>query len=481
MKSRSMFGFRSLFFKIFISFWITMALIIGALNLMFRLANMESLPERATKGAFGEALTLYAEQAARVYEREGSKGLSDLARRSARESTSEIYLFDENGKALGSQPPENVRQVVMNVVKNGAPERPPIPLFVAGVARSVWARHVTLPDGARYIFAARFSRPGSPPPFLSAQRIAVAILIVGLVCYLLGLYLTSPLKKLQSTVKSFAEGNLNVRVSPELGNRGDELADLGREFDHMAERIEALISSQKRLLADISHELRSPLARLSVALELARKNVVDGRPTPALDRIEQESDRMNQLVGQLLTLTRLESGAERVPPETVALEDLLQQVIDDADFEAKSLGKRVHAIHMDQCRVKGSSELLQRRGKRDSNSIRYTAEGTAVEVSLNWRLDTAVLTVRDHGPGVPEEDLRHIFEPFYRVSEARERSSGGVGLGLSIADRTVKLHGGVIRAENKSDGLLITLDLPLAPSLPVQQPAAEQQPISKSV
>ncbi|HST79819.1 MAG TPA: ATP-binding protein, partial [Verrucomicrobiae bacterium] len=114
------------------------------------------------------------------------------------------------------------------------------------------------------------------------------------------------------------------------------------------------------------------------------------------------------------------------------------------------------------------------------NAIRYTAEGTAVEVSLNWRLDTAVLTVRDHGPGVPEEDLRHIFEPFYRVSEARERSSGGVGLGLSIADRTVKLHGGDIRAENKSDGLLIIIDLPLAPSSPVQDLVAEQQPITKS-
>jgi two-component system sensor histidine kinase CpxA len=474
-----MFGFRSLFFKIFISFWLTMALIIGALNLMFRLSNMESLPERATKGAFGEALTLYAEQAARVYELEGSKGLSDLARRSARESTSEIYLFDANGKPLGSQPPEIVMNVVRDVVKNGPPERP-LPLFVPGVARSVWARPVTSPDGTRFIFAARFSRPGSPPPFLSYQRIAVAILIVGLVCYLLGLYLTSPLKKLQSTVKSFAEGNLNVRVSPELGNRGDELADLGREFDHMAERIEALISSQKRLLADISHELRSPLARLSVALELARKNIVDGRPAPALDRIEQESDRMNQLVGQLLTLTRLESGAERVPPETVSLEDLLQQVIDDADFEAKSVGKRVHAIHMDQCRVKGSSELLRSAVENViRNAIRYTSEGTAVEVSLNWRLDTAVLTVRDHGPGVPEEELKHIFEPFYRVSEARERSSGGVGLGLSIADRTVKLHGGAIRAENIGDGLLITIDLPLAASSAVQEPATEQQPISK--
>lgn len=478
MNFRSLFSFRSLFFKIFISFWLTMALIIGALNLMFRLSNMESLPERATKGAFGEALTLYAEEAARVYEREGAKGLSDLASRSARESTSEIFLFDEDGKPLGSRPPENVMKVVGDVAKNGPPQRPPVPLFVPGAARSVWARPVTSPDGTRYIFAARFSRPSGPPPFLSPQRIAVAILIVGIVCYLLGLYLTLPLKKLQSTVKAFAEGNLEARVSPELGNRGDELADLGREFDSMAERIAGLISSQKRLLADISHELRSPLARLSVALELVRKNV-DGRSIPALDRIEQESDRMNQLVGQLLTLTRLESGAERVPPETVSLEELLQQVIDDADFEAKSVHKRVQAMHMDQCRVKGSSELLRSAVENVvRNAIRYTAEGTAVEVSLEWRLNTAVLSVRDHGPGIPDADLKHIFEPFYRVSEARERSSGGVGLGLSIAERTVKLHGGSIRAENTGDGLRVTIELPLAPADAVTHLAPEQQPVS---
>jgi two-component system sensor histidine kinase CpxA len=474
---RSLFSFHSLFFKIFISFWLTMALIIGALNLMFRISNMESLPERAIKGPVGEALTLYAEEAVRVYEREGERGLADLARRSARESTSEIYLFEADGRPIGSKPPENVLRVVDNVVKNGPPQRQPLPLFVPGVARSVWARPVSSSNGTRYIFASRFSRPSSPPPFLSPQRIAVSILIVGIVCYLLGAYLTSPLKKLQFTVKAFAEGNLDARVSPELGNRGDELADLGREFDHMAERIQALISSEKRLLADISHELRSPLARLSVALELARKSV-DGRAISALDRIEQESERVNQLVGQLLTITRLESGAERVPPEIVSLEDLVEQVVDDADFEAKSVHKCVKATQLDHCRIKGSSDLLRSAVENViRNAIRYTAEDSAVEVALRWRLDTAVLAVRDHGPGVPEAELKHIFEPFYRVSEARERSSGGVGLGLSIADRTVKLHGGTIRAENLKDGLLVTIELPLAPSSKQRTEAPkEQQP-----
>jgi two-component system sensor histidine kinase CpxA len=187
---------------------------------------------------------------------------------------------------------------------------------------------------------------------------------------------------------------------------------------------------------------------------------------------------VNQLVGQLLKLTRLESGAEEVPPETVSLEELVQQVIDDADFEAKPLNKSVKATRLEQCRVVGSAELLRSAVENVvRNGVRYTAEGTAVEVTLQWRLDTAVLTVRDHGPGVPESELGHIFEPFYRVSEARERTSGGVGLGLSIAERTVKLHGGTIRAENAPDGLLVTLELPLASTAIPAQNTPETSPV----
>src|SRR5205807_4220298 len=186
-------------------------------------------------------------------------------------------------------------------------------------------------------FVTRLRQPyvfrGLPP-----WGIGLSILAAGVISYLLALYLTSPVKKLKAVVQSFAEGNLDVRVAPQLGGRHDELADLGREFDHMAERIEALIYSQKRLLADISHELRSPLARLSVALELARKNSNE-KAEPALDRIEKEGERLNKLVGQLLALTRLESGAEKISPETVMLEDLVQQIVDDANYEAKPLHK----------------------------------------------------------------------------------------------------------------------------------------------
>jgi signal transduction histidine kinase len=140
----------------------------------------------------------------------------------------------------------------------------------------------------------------------------------------------------------------------------------------------------------------------------------------------------------------------------------------------------VNATHLDHCRIRGSSDLLRSAVENViRNAIRYTAEGTAVEVALHWRLDTAVLTVRDHGPGVPEAELKHIFEPFYRVSEARERASGGAGLGLSIADRTVKLHGGIISAENLADGLMVTIELPLAPSVKQSTEAPKEQPISK--
>lgn len=449
---------RGLFLKIFLWFWLAAAGIIGYLNLALwiSIAN-DPNPER-NHGAFGEALNLYAESAVQVYDREGTQAFDQYVRRSIAEAGSEIYLFDGSGKPITSHNSQEADSVVQAVLSSGQHISQITPL-----GRITWGRIVEAASGKKYVFVTRLRQPYQPRR-LTPIQIITAIAIAGLIAYLLALYLTSPLKKLRSTVQAFAQGNLDVRVSPELGNRRDEVTDLGRDFDHMAERISLLIDSQKRLLADISHELRSPLARLSVALELARKNSPISATAP-LNRIEQEAERLNELVGQLLALTRLESGAERVPAEIVHLEDLVQQIIDDANFEAKPLNKEVRIVQLDKCRVNGSAELLRSAIENVvRNAIRYTREGTAIEVGLYWKLDTAELMVQDHGPGVPESELEHIFRPFYRVSEARDRASGGAGLGLSIADRTVKLHGGTIQAKNVEDGLLVVIRLPLAPS-----------------
>ncbi len=463
--------YRSLFWKIFLCFWLAAAAMIGALNVMLWLSFANDPNPERRRGALGESLNLYAESAVQVYDSEGPQPFEQYVHRSLQEAGTEIALFDGNGKPLIAEVSPEVTSVAAEIKQQQQHVS-----HITALGRLTWGRPVVAPSGKTYIFVSRLRQPYVPRG-LPRLGIALSVVAAGLISYLLALYLTSPVKKLITVVQSFAEGNLDARVTPQMGNRRDELADLGREFDHMAERIAALISSQKRLLADISHELRSPLARLTVALELARNNT-NSKGMAALDRIELESERVNKLVGQLLALTRLESGAERVPPEMVALDELVQQVVDDASYEAGPQNKDVKILQLDPCRMRGSVELL-RSGIENviRNAIRYTAAGSAVEVSLAARLDTALVSVRDHGPGVPEAELAHIFEPFYRVSEARERTSGGVGLGLSIADRTVKLHGGTIRAANAQDGLLITIELPLSVAPVTVQPVAEKQPV----
>jgi two-component system sensor histidine kinase CpxA len=280
-------------------------------------------------------------------------------------------------------------------------------------------------------------------------------------CYLISRYLTRPLAKLGSAAAGISEGRLSTRVDPSLKNRRDEIADLARNFDSMAERIEALVSRQRALLGDVSHELRSPLSRLMVALSLLKQNPNEAA-AENLERIGLEAKRLDTLIGQLLALTRIDSGVDRGAPARVDFTNLIQEIANDGDFEARASNRSVAVTHADSCVLEGFEEPLRSAVENVArNAIRHTGEGTAVEVSLEADGHRARLRVRDHGPGVPEGMLSEIFLPFRRVNNG---DSNGAGLGLAIAERAVTIHRGTIRAMNaERGGLIVEIELPLTP------------------
>ncbi len=305
------------------------------------------------------------------------------------------------------------------------------------------------------------------PPHVLLLRLLAVVLAAGLGCYMLARYLTFPVRQLQQAARRMAAGDFTTRVGKGLASRRDEIGELGREFDRMAGQVDALLTTQRRLLRDVSHELRSPLARLNVALELASRDAGD-KAGPALARVGLEAERLNELIGQLLALARLESGAVQSEHVAISLHDLVSEVAADADFEAGAHDRSVRVNRCDECSIEGDSNLLRSAVENVvRNAARHTNQGSEVEVSL--RCDEhdgqqlAVIEIRDHGPGVPEEALESIFEPFFRVSDARERQggAGGVGLGLAITRRAVNLHAGSVVALNANDGgLIVRIILP---------------------
>jgi two-component system, OmpR family, sensor histidine kinase CpxA len=301
--------------------------------------------------------------------------------------------------------------------------------------------------------------------FRSLMRLSLHDLLLftiagAIFCYLVSRYLTRPLHKLSEAAAGIAEGRFETRVDPSLRQRTDEIADLASNFDRMAERIEELITGQRRLLGDVSHELRSPLSRLIVALSLVKQGPAE-EAAENLERIGLEARRLDILIGQLLTLTRIDSGVDRGSPAPFDLTNLVQEVANDGDFEARARNRNVVIKQADACTVNGFEELLRSAVENVvRNAIRHTAEGTAVEISLQKSESRALLHVRDYGPGVPQDMLSAIFAPFQRVANG---ASDGAGLGLAIADRAVNVHQGKIRATNApTGGLIVEIDLPLA-------------------
>jgi two-component system sensor histidine kinase CpxA len=290
----------------------------------------------------------------------------------------------------------------------------------------------------------------------------ITSVVGGLFCLLITRHITSPMLRLRAAAASIARGNLETRVSPALGERRDEIAALAQDFDRMAERIESLVGGHKRLLGDVSHELRSPLSRLVVALGLARK-ASTAEASEHLERIATEANRLDKLIGQLLMLSRMGTGMHAAAGIPFELANLVLEVASDADFEARAHTRKVVVTAADACSVIGAEELLRSAIENVvRNAIRFTAEDTSVEISLRRQGGLAVIRVRDHGPGVAEDMLAEIFLPFRRVRTAGEPATEGAGLGLTIAQRAIAMHAGTIRAVNAADGgLIVEIQIPL--------------------
>lgn len=296
-------------------------------------------------------------------------------------------------------------------------------------------------------------------PYLTVISAIIGSLIFAA---LVALYFSKPIRELRSAFNAVASGNLDTRLAPEMGQRRDELADLGRDFDRMSSQLRDLMDGQRRLLHDVSHEMRSPLARLQAAIGLARlrpENVA-----PSMDRIERECIRMDKLVGELLTLSRVQAGVTKAAEQEIEVDQLLQEIVDDARFEAQAGGGDVELRGAVGQRVRGEPELLRRAIENVlRNAIRHTAPKTTVELEAHSDLKQKELrlTILDHGPGVAPSELHAIFEPFYRGNHAGPPSDGH-GLGLAIANRVISTQGGRIRAFNREGGGLgVEIILPL--------------------
>lgn len=443
---------RSLFVRIFLSFWAALLLF----TVLSILVAMAVNPTREVESHGAEVLA----EVVNAYQTGGEAGARQYMDTVRNNEHVRIFVFDASGKELaGRHVPPWIEDSRRGISRGWFDS-----LFPSRIKRVAW----TL-DGKRYTLVMEL--PPGPRVFLGPHApllLTIAIISSGIVCYLLARSMTRPVARLRLAAQSLAAGDLSARTGAPPGGPSSEMVELMRDFDRMAERLETLVESQSRLLKDVSHELRSPLARLSVALGLARQ-----RATPdiegSLNRIEIEADRLNQLIRRLLTISRLESGADDIHKSSLSLRELVEEVARDAEFESGGRSCRVVADLDDEFLVEGDAELLRSAIENVvRNATRYTAPGTTVVVRLDREnasnAEQMVVRVCDSGPGVPNEALTKIFDPFYRLDDARNARTGGAGLGLSIADRAVRLHGGQLRASNRKEGgLEVEIRIPAAP------------------
>src|SRR5271165_5619422 len=454
----------SLFLRIFVLFWIAMALIVGgSIAIIFTVAARESeslelqrrpnvaiqASEVLAQGGISSLKTWLEANKNLAPDRDlyilGPDGRDILGRRLSAMAARRLEFFNREAQGYGprpTQPPPG----------NFRPQRT--------------APQIVAPDGSTYTV---LLVPRRPPifgalslPGISLTILGIALVVSAFASWWMAERLSAPIRRIQEGARALATENLDVRVSAGLEGRKDELAVLARDFDAMADRLRSNRSAITQLLRDISHELRSPLARMRVAVGLARQPPAD--EPRHLDRLEREIELLDGLISQVLKLARLHGTDAPLDRESVEIDEVLEEVVRDANFEGAAKQCTVELTGTAGSCVRGNRELLRSAVENVlRNAVRYSPDGAVVNVSVERGDGGISIAVRDRGPGVPASDLTRIFEPFYRVAESRDRDSGGEGIGLAITAQVMKAHGGAAEARNlERGGLEVRLRLPRA-------------------
>jgi signal transduction histidine kinase len=455
---------RRLFWKIFLPFWAAQALLLGALYLRvhYRINSEHPWwiqPER-------HQMPILADLAAKAFEEQGPAGLRQLLNNLSLSNRSQFWLVDTSGRELtGGTVPNNIFRGAVAAEQNEG--------LYHSYEANVLAARATTPRG-QYILIAELT----PPPIRERVpgdllwTLKLGTLISAVLCLLIAHYLSKPIERLRDATHELARGNLDIRAGENLGNRQDEIADLVRDFDTMAGELRNQIQSERNLLSGVSHELRSPIARMRLALTIAR-HAREPERIEMLDRLEQDTVQLDSMLERILTVARLESGQLQPKFELVSLNDVIDDVLHDAKFEAVATGAEIAYEGDGEIKVTGDVGLLHSAIENlVRNAMFYSGREGKIEVKLVKSDSSAVITVRDNGPGVPEAALPLLFKPFYRVDDSRGTTTGGMGLGLAIVRNAVAVHGGTAVARNVSPhGLEVELRLPVTPTPPARRSA----------
>ena len=441
--------FRSLYWKIFFFFWLTLIAVI------FSVATLSEIIVAERDQDQYQRVVRLGIKAADIFETSGPAELTAWLRYIDQEFDVKGFMLDSKRRPISiANLPKNWLQFALPLTQNRLSERH---------LRGFQPYRISSSSDRIYTFVAHRDNRGPYPAWLKhlpILQVLTALVIVALLTAFVTWRITDPLRKLKQATDSFARGNLDTRLTNLVGARKDEIGEVGLAFNHMAERISLLVSNQQRLFRDISHELRTPLARQQIAIELLARKMPETEHQ-SLHRIEREIDRMNALIDQVLSLLRLEQQGQSSVDETYDLGALLQKLTQDAQFEAQSK----HQVLLQQpphIVLTGQPELVSRAVENIlRNAIRYTSADGRVFLQVEKRKDNIVIRIEDEGEGVPDDALKRLFEPFYRVETSRNQQSGGYGVGMAIADQAIRAQGGTIEASNRSTGgLRVDINLP---------------------